>query len=328
MTSFIAVLINDLRRLSASRTYLVLYTILTSAAIAAALFMSTRAENIGHIALVANGSEPAELLSTEYLSVTLVQQPPPLSELVSGRYDAIVMFDAQGELELTTIKSDDYAQSLRAIIANPSANHTELVAARGLGESVIGFMLMFILMQGVIMMRLFAEDKEQRQIKRIATSPVSFVGYLGAHCVFTFASLLAPVMLILTAAKYALSLDLGFDLSQYLGIVSLICLLATAFSFLLVALNDSADSANMTSSLIVVLTSILAGSFYSFEKDNELLATLIKVLPQKAIFTLATHMEKNDAFSTWHGNLLYVTALCLAFIALGVAKTRQEYLKS
>ena len=114
----------------------------------------------------------------------MLEREPPLSELVASKYDAVVVFDSQGGYEMRTIKSDEFKQTLGTILSDPAAYHADSMESRGKGTNIIGFILMFVLMQGVALMFLFAEDKEKRQIQRIAASPVSFMGYLCAHGFF------------------------------------------------------------------------------------------------------------------------------------------------
>ena len=198
----------------------------------------------------------------------------------------------------------------------------------GMGASIFGFLLMFILMQGMTWMYLFAEDKEKRQIGCIAASPVPFTGYLCAHSVFSFAFMLVPAVVILYLIKWILHVDIGFGFSQYVLLLSLLCSFSTALALFLNALIRKSDSANMAGSAIVVLTSVLSGSFYSFEKGNAVLEAVIKVLPQKSLLALANGMETGAAFHALAPHAGYVLILTIALLALAVSKTRRENVMS
>ena len=187
---------------------------------------------------------------------------------------------------------------------------------------------MFIFMQGVSMMFMFAEDKEKKQINRVAASPVSFTGYLCGHIFFAFAFLIVPIMLMLTAAQLIFRVDMGFSLLNYLWLISLISALATSFALFLVALFKKSDTSNMLGSAIVTLTSLLAGGFYSFDKGNRVLETIIKVLPQKAFLLMSDLIEQGKDISFWYHYGLYIVAITVVFFVAAVVKTRKDYLKT
>jgi len=326
MRAFTAVLKNDLWRSMEHKSRFFLFTFLTAGAIIAAIFMNTGANMAGNIAVVSKND--LDFSSTHYLNSTQLETAPPMSDLVMGKYDAIVIFDESGGHTIQTIRNDEFKQTIDAIISDPSGYHSEIIDTRGIGTNIIGFMTMFILMQGNSIMFLFAEDKEKKQIRRIAASPVSFTGYLCGHSFFVFAFLLAPSMIMLSLVKIMLNIDIGFGLLDYLFLVSLICALATAFSLFLNALVKTSDSASMIGSASIVLTSILAGSFYPFEKGNKILETAVRILPQKAYITLSDLMENGKNISAWFPYGLYVIILIVLFFSIAVIKTRKNYVKS
>ena len=123
---------------------LLLFPILTAAAIAGAIFFNAKADIAGNIVVV---SDIDTLSSTAYLNVTMLERAPPMSELVAGRYDAVVVFDDQGGFDIQTIKSDDFKQILSAIISDPFADHTGAAGLRGKGTNIIGFILIKVLPQ-------------------------------------------------------------------------------------------------------------------------------------------------------------------------------------
>lgn len=84
----------------------------------------------------------------------------------------------------------------------------------------------------------------------------------------------------------------------------------------------------MIGSSIVTLTSILAGSFYSFEKGNRALELMIQVLPQKAFLNLADGLEQGAALSTLLPPLCYVGALTLVLFGFATIKTRRDYVRA
>ncbi|MCL2137864.1 MAG: hypothetical protein FWH40_10190, partial [Coriobacteriia bacterium] len=90
MRAFGAVLYNDLYRLAGHKARFFLYLLMVAGGIAVAVFFNSRSAVIGNIALVPSvrGSvqSPSDPVSSPYLNVIVVQEAPPLSDLVAGRF--------------------------------------------------------------------------------------------------------------------------------------------------------------------------------------------------------------------------------------------------
>ena len=324
MRIFVSVLQNNFRRLAERKSKLYLFLFLTACSIAAALFINTKADTAGSIAVV---SAKDVAIPSAYVNITRLEQAPPLSDLVMGKYDAAVVFDGQGNCEIQTIKNDAFRQTLENIIYDPANFTVEQIDSRGSGTNIVGFMMMFILMQGISMIHMFAEDIEKKQIERIAASPISFSSYLCAHSFFTFVVLVVPVLLMLVIVKAVLNIEIGFSLLTYLYITAFLGAFATAFALFLIAFIKKEDSASMVGSALIVLTSILSGSFYSFDKGNKALEIIIKVLPQKAFLSMTGLLEQGSGISQWYQFGLYIAALIVFFFVAAIIKTRKDYVK-
>jgi ABC-2 type transport system permease protein len=324
MKVFIAVLINNTRRLLEQKQRLLLFPILTAVAIIAAMFFNTKSDVVGNVAVV---SPSASLQSSDFLNVTRLDSAPPMSELVAGKYDAVVTYDSQGGYAIQTIKSEEFAQELDGVLKNPSDRRAGSAEPRGKGTNILGFILMFVMMQGFSLMFLFAEDKEKKQIQRVAASPVPFASYLCAHSFFTFMFLFLPIAAMLSAAYAISGNDVGFGLMPCILLAALQCAFAATFAQFFISLFKNSDTSNMIGSASVVLTSVLAGSFYSFDKGNKALEAIIKVLPQKAFLSLSDSIEKGTGMSSWLPYGLYIAMLIVAFSAVAVAKTQKEYVR-
>ncbi len=327
MIAFWTTLRNNYKRMLEHKSRVILVVAMITGAVAAAVFMNALAtDSIGNIALVAPEREDG--LTSPYLNVTRLDKAPPLSDLVSGKYDATVIRKASGEYEIQTIKSDVFRQELADLLADPEEYQPDWSGRRKVGTTIVGFLIMFILMQGTTMMLFFAEDREHGQIRRVAAAPVSFAGYLGAHCVYTFLILFVPTLVILYLIRFLTGVAIGFSFFQFFLLIFLLCALSTAFALFLDAFIDRSDSANMLGSMVSILTSILAGSFYSFDKGNQTLEAIIQVLPQKAYLELAGGMENGYSWQELAPWFWYLLGIILVFLVAAVAKTRRNYIRA
>jgi len=133
-------------------------------------------------------------------------------------------------------------------------------------------------------------------------------------------------MAMLFITKFILRLDIGLGLLNYLFLISMLCALSSSFTIFASALFKKSETANMAVSSIVVLTSILAGSFYSFDKDNKLLEYIITVLPQKSFLSISNLLEQGKGICHWFGYGLYIILLILALFIFAVIKTKRAYI--
>lgn len=307
------------------KSVLFMMVVLTICAILAALFFSARPAKIANVALVSTANEKVD---SKYLTITVLDEEPPTSSMVSGTYDAIVTIDKDGSYHVQTIKSEEVEQSILAALEHKELPNLEALATRGVGSTIIGFMLMFILMQGSVLMGMFSDDKEQKQIKRVIASPIKMSSYLFAHCLFNFCFLFFPNIILLYIIKFILNVNIGFSFLQYSMLLSLICIFATSFSLLINAIVKKGDSANMAGSSIIVLTSVLAGSFYSFDKGNVILENIIKFIPQKAYLNIVNGVEQQLVTSDTIIAALYVIILIVIFFSVAIIKTRKDYVQA
>ena len=323
MRVFLTVIKNNFLRMLPQKSRFFLFTFLTLGAIITAVFLNNQVETMGSVAIIGNTS--SQVIS-ERLKVTILEEIPPKSDLVLGKYDAIVLFNDNGDFQVETLKNKEFENLISSLIENP--RDFQLANSRKIGSSIIGFMMMFILMQGNTVMYLFAQDKEKKQINRIAASPISFFGYICGHSLFTFMFLLIPSMIILIGLKYVFAINLGFGLSSYLFLLVILCALSTVFSLLVYALVKNSESANMIISASVIITSVLSGSFFPLDVGNGIVAKLLNVLPQKAYLMVVGLLEEGKDTKFILPYFIYLLLIIVLFFIISVFKTKKDYINS
>jgi ABC-2 type transport system permease protein len=120
--------------------------------------------------------------------------------------------------------------------------------------------------------------------------------------------------------------NIGFSLLQYAGLMIAIGFLGISFALLLHTFIKKPDNANMLGNSVTVLTSILAGGFYSFSKNNAVLDNIIKLVPQKEIMDFAQYLQNGNAGQhVWP--ILYVIAFALVLFVFSCTVLRRMYVK-
>ena len=324
MKTFFAVLKNDYLRMLPRWVVMGVFTLFTLGTMLFAVYLTEVQHFSAHIAYLAQGSSMSAPQSSPALSVTVLTEAPPRSALMQQQYDAYVTPGPSGTYQIETLQNQDFKQLLTVLLANPNADLSALQPGRGIGVNIIGFMMMFVLTFAAFNLFVFSDDKEQGQLRRVATAPVSFGFYLAAHCFFCI-SLLLPEYLLLVTLKL-LGWDIGFSLLQYAGLLAILGLFGTSLSLLLHTLIKKPDNANMLGNSIVVLTSILSGSFYSLKAGNPVLDHLVTLLPQKQLLDFTTALQNGNA-ADHTGPLLYFIAFTFALLAAAVTILHKKYVK-
>lgn len=313
---------NDWSRIKVQKMYLMVSLGLTVFSVILAIVLTSKLQPKVNLAVVKTAPEIAE---SSMLQVTYLNEQPPESELIQNRYDAVVSFSKDGTYQIQTIKGNDWKEKLSAVLDGKRVSISDSGDIRKIGTNIIGYMLMFLLMQGVLYARLFAEDKEKHLLERIAVSPIAFRRYLGGHMAFLWILITLPSFLVIVAADAA-GVAIGFQLWQYVLILALLGLLSTAFAMFINSFFCVSDTANMVGSCIIVLTSVLGGSFYEMGNDNSLFGRMIYLLPQKNLMHFVDGWEKQNVNQSDVLGLFYVIIGAAIFVAIAVQKTRRDYI--
>ncbi|ADU25991.1 ABC transporter permease [Ethanoligenens harbinense] len=306
----LTILRNDYSRMRKRLAGILIFTVVTLVAMGLAVYLAHQPVK-GHIALVtANAAAPVH---SARLDVTVLRKAPPESALVRGQYDAFVFDEGGGRYRVQTLRNAQFKAMVQALLTDPQAKVPSQSGERGVGENVIGFSMLFLLMSTITNLLMFGEDKEQGQLSRIEVTPVSGVGYLAGHCVYALTMFLPP--LVLLAGLQEAGVAIGFSLGMYALLFLALAVLGIPLALLLYTLLDKADNATMLGSSILVFTTVLAGGFYANSRKNAVLDTLVGALPQKQLLLFAAQAEKGVGVAH-AGHLLYVFAWGVALFAL------------
>jgi ABC-2 type transport system permease protein len=324
MRTFFAVLKNDYLRLLPRMMAVVAFTAFTLAAIFSAVYITGLQQVKAHIVFIPQSTSVAAPRSSKALDVTTLPEKPPLSSLMEQKYDAYVTADGDGNYQIETLRNDEFRNLLSVLLRDPEADISGIQTKRGVGVNIVGFMMMFLLMIAFFNLFTFADDKEQGQLKRIAASPASFGSYFAAHCVYSLSMLLPEYLMLVILQRCGW--DIGFSLLQYAGLMAALAFLGISFALLLNTLIKKPDNANMLGNSVTVLSSILAGSFYSLSRKNAVLDGIIQIIPQKNLMDFAQDLQ-NGCASEHAGRMLYVVVFSLALFVISCVVLRRMYVK-
>ncbi|MDU7026314.1 ABC transporter permease [Robinsoniella peoriensis] len=317
----IQILKNDLDRVLCNKKNAIMTLVLTICMVGFAIYFTNKIQVIGNLAVVGNVRE--EIGLEHYFNISYVLQEPKESELVSGRYDAVIKQTAEG-YGIQTLKGDTFKNMVMQALKDPAGFVPETDRIRGVGTNIIGYLVMILLMQGVLHMEYYGEDKEKHLVERIAVSPISFVKYLAAHFLYAFLMLFLPSMGVVAAARI-IGLNIGLSLWEYAALLGILCMLSVSFGIFMHTFCKSMDSANMTASPLIVLTSVLGGTFYSYAHSSQIMNGLINVLPQKNFISFVNGVEKGSLNIHHYQQLGYCLVIILVLTGISIVRNCRKY---
>lgn len=199
-----------------------------------------------------------------------------------------------------------------AVLTQQQGNQTQDV-----GTKILGFMVMFLMMQSVVYMMLFGEDKETHMTTRIFLCGIRKRNYFASHVLFSWLFIYIPCMLCLGILQL-FSIPIGYSLEKYAVLLAIYTLFSNVLIFFMYTIIKREDDANMICSALIVLTSLLSGSFLGIQKTSGILADLIELLPQKMFM-------KWGMGSIWNVEFIACFAiLILLFTTLSLFRMRKQ----
>lgn len=324
MRTFLTVFKNNYARVVPRIVPMIVVTLITLASMMLAVYITGIQQVKGHVVFITQSSQTVLRKSSKSLDITVMTKKPPQSDLIKQKYDAYITVDSKGNYQIETLHSNDFKKMIMLLLMHPNANISDSKTDRGAGVNIVGFMMMFLLMLAFSNLFAFADDKEKGQLHRIAASPASFGWYLAAHCVYCL-SMLLPEFVMLAVLKWC-GWNIGFTLLQYAGLMAVLGFLGISFALMLNTLINKPDNANMLGNSVTVLASVLAGSFYSFSKNNAVLDNIIKLIPQKEVMDFAQYLQNGSAWQH-SGSILYVIGFSLVLFVFSCTVLRKMYVK-
>ncbi|MBW9144693.1 ABC transporter permease [Clostridium sp. CM028] len=313
---------NSLNRILAKKEIVIIAVVIVPLMIGVAVFFSGKMEMRQHIALVTNHAQ--SIPKNDRIKIDVMNEKPATSNLLLGKYAAVVEEKNDGTYEVTGIKS----KADKELIENffnfgkiPKIDQSRQ-AKRGVGTNILGFILMIVLMQGVALTILYPEDRTLKTFRRILTTPVSEKQYIFAQGIFTFLCLYIPTYLVIVITKVCFNIKIGFGLLMLAMLIGILTALSTSLALFISSVLER--NISLVASAIYVITCILSGCFYSFTGNNKVLDTICSIIPQKSYMTLIQGIENGNGMLEFKGQLIYLLIWIVALWLLGSIITKRK----
>jgi len=271
-----------LYRMIKNKSYLIMPIVITPIVIAAAIYFSSSIIEKTNIGIVGYCNIN---FNKDEINIIKLKDKVPLSDLVKNKYAAVIIFE-NGKAEVDTIKGNEFKNKLEKIVNGENVTIKD-GENRGVASNIIGYITMFTILLGVLLYKFFFDDKKGIA-KRIISTNITYEQYVFSHFISVFIVIFVPTVVATILAKEVFNIDTKVTILEFVFIVFILSFLSSAFGLLMSSVAKEEESASMLGNMINIITTLLAGSFFTISNNN-LINTLGNIMPQKHIldFTIA-----------------------------------------
>ncbi len=306
-----------LYRITQNKLFLCLVIFVPAIVVVASIIYTNNIEYTARIAFVGEENLP----HIDNLYVTSVDTEPKKSELVQGKFDAVVKY-INGKYVVQTIKGEQLKGSLERILNDGASVKEELKSKedRGIISNLIGFLTMLLLLIGSMLYKFFYQERSGTD-KRIVLSKVGCIRYYLSHPIIVFLVLFIPTWIICVTANLMLKLNLEVSILELTFMLFVLCLLSASFSFFIACIFRTEQNGSLFSSMVIMITSLVSGSF--IEVSNSKLNVIIShIFPQRYLLDYAISAEHGE--SEHIISMIVIIILCICMLVCGGLINRRK----
>lgn len=308
-------------RIWRNKAYLFLSVFVTPIVILLAISFSRNMTTSINIAIV--GDNEISILENENINISYLKDKPPFSDIMEGKYDAVVTF-SDNTYSIETIKNSQVKEAINSLLQGQFYQFNQSSSQRGEISNLTGFIMMFVLLIGVMLYRFYYEEHGTIE-KRILSTPISNFQYIMSHYVTVCMMCFLPIFIIISIYKIFIGFDSTISIVSIGSIVLLMSLLGSSLGLFISSIMHSDENAILVGAMTIIITTLLSGSFREITQ-NSVTLFISKLLPQKYILDYAISLENNQTINI--GGIIYVILLSLIFILLALQKKQLCQIKN
>ena len=315
MSNVITIFKSNMTRIKEKKVIIVMSVVVIPIMIMLAVFFTGREESKLNVALVSENINQIE--SNKAFHIIGLDKKPAMSDLLLNKYDAIVEKEGDNTYVVTSIKSIKNKEKIEAYFNSGILAEETNKDESGVGQNILGYISMFVLLEGINLMTLYSDDKKNKTFRRELITTANIRQYLFAHCLFTFVFIYLPTYFALVITKLVFRVEIAYSLWTLSGLLAILAALSTGFALFIASAIKKQDDGVLASSLIIIVTSILSGCFYSFTIKNKIMDTITGIIPQKAFLTLSNGLDSGKGIGEYPKQLIYLCFCIILFWVLG-----------
>lgn len=293
--------------------YLIMPILITPIVIATAIYFSSSFMAKANIGVV--GDTDINFNSDE-INIVKIENKVPLSDLVKNKYEAVISFE-NGKAVVETIKDEEFKNKLERI-ANGEKVTIEAGEKRGVAANIVGYITMFVIILGVMLYKFFFDD-QKGIAKRVISANISYEQYVFSHFVSVFLMIFVPTAIITVLSKEILNLNTSVTALELIFIIMILSFLGSAFGLLMSSVTRSEESATMLGNMINIITTLLAGSFFTIS-NNWFINVIGNIMPQRHLLNFTIALENGNGISYGDIGIVIVVSFLMIISSFIISK--------
>lgn len=258
------------------------------------------------------------LKDTKGINVGLANRDTLQTDIITGKYTAVVDFSSNDKFVLHSVKDQDTVNSLENLISSyinspvPIDINTLQEPTLGVAQRTIAFIILFLMITSTVTASLIIKDKNSGTFKRFLYSPQKAGTYVMGNVLFNFAITYFQLFVsisIITLFK----INIGIDYSNLLLMGIWIAALATSFGTCITSLFQKEMYADLFSTCIALILSLIGGTFIPIDKMPTMLQHISIISPMRWFISATTFMENGNG---WFVSINYIIILTIFIIVL------------
>lgn len=195
---------------------------------------------------------------------------------------------------------------------------------RGIGTNTLGYLVIVILFESILLMSIYPEDRECGSFRRILISNVKTKNYLFAQCLFNFVLLFVPTFLTVVIINKIFNIYLGLNLTVFSLLFIGICIFSVALSLVLTSLIKNLNTCISISGGMYAFLGLFSGCIVPFNNTSKIFDIVTDIIPIKGFLIISQGLENGISISMYVEQIIYITICTVVLYVAGIIITQKK----
>ncbi|MFL8674088.1 ABC transporter permease [Clostridioides sp. GD02404] len=271
------------------------------------------------------------LKNTQGINVEIADLKTVKTDIITGKYSAVIHFN-KSDFKLYSVKDKNTNDILKYLIERYKKDPTPIDISEleentlGILQRIIAFIVLFLMITSTVTASMIIKDKNSGTFTRVLYSPQNIKGYVLGNMLYNFTITYFQYLVSISIIKL-FNVDIGMDYIDLVCLGILVSALATSFGTFVSSLFNKEMYANLFSTCIALIVSLIGGSFIPIEKMPTMLQNISIISPIRWFISFVTYVEerKGSFFNMGYIFILIAMTLVLSLLAMKFIQ-RSKYL--
>lgn len=249
-------------------------------------------------------------------------------DIITGKFSAVLKF-TDNTFKLYSVKDNNTTENLKHLIRRYMTNSKPINIenlknySMDFAKRTVAFIVLFLMITSTVNASLIIKDRTNGTLKRYRYSPKNSGTYIAGNMIYNFAITYFQFF-ISVSMIVILGIKVNINYSDFLLMGIWVAAFSTAFGTCITNLFNSEMYANLFSSAIALVLSLIGGTFIPFEKMPWAMQHVSLISPLRWFISITSFMEKG---ANWFSNVKSIgvlTAIIAILFLLSIIKNSKN----